>query len=198
MKQSNPEAAAADVTQLLLAWNGGDEDALERLTPVLYGELYRRAKHYMVRERPNHTLGATALINEVYVRLIDSTRVEWQNRAQFLGICARQMRRILVEFARARSRAKRGGGLHATTLDESAVASPTNSGQVLAIDDALERLQEVDHRKSQVVELRFFGGLTVEETAEVLEVSPFTVIRDWNLAKAWLHREIAAESHDES
>ena len=194
MQHSDQEAAPSpDVTQLLLAWNSGDQDALARLTPVLYDELYRRAKHYIARERPNHTLGATALINEVYVRLIDSTRVEWQNRAQFLGVCARHMRRILVEFARARSRAKRGGGLHATTLDESAVASPRKSGEVLAIDEALERLQEIDPRKSQVVELRFFGGLTVEETAEVVGVSPFTVIRDWNLAKAWLHREIRGD-----
>ena len=181
-----------DVTQLLLAWNSGNSEALAELTPAVYGELYRLAKHYMSRERPDHTLGATALINEVYVRLIDNTKVQWQNRAQFRGVCARLMRRILVESARSRSRAKRGGGFFPTTLDESAIASPEKSDEVIAIHEALERFETLYERKSQVVELRYFGGLSVEETAEVLGVSPFTVIRDWNMAKAWLHRELSA------
>ena len=145
----------------------------------------------MSRERPDHTLGATALINEVYVRLIDNTKVEWQNRAQFKGVCARLMRRILVESARSRSRAKRGGGLFATTFHESAIVSEQKSSEVIAIHEALDHFATLYERKSRVVELRYFGGLSVEETAEVLEVSPFTVLRDWKMAKAWLYLEIS-------
>jgi len=180
-----------EVTRLLLAWNDGDESALEKLVPQVYQELRRLARRHMLRERPDHTLQTTALINEAYLRLVDLRNVHWQNRAHFFALCARLMRRILVDFARSRHYAKRGGGAQPVSLDESLVVSPKHSTDLVAVDDALKALAQVDARKAQVVELRFFGGLTVEESAEVLKVSPETVQRDWKLAKAWLLRELS-------
>ena len=180
-----------ELTRLLLAWNEGDEAALEKLVPQVYQELRRLARRQMMRERPGHTLQTTALINETYLRLVDLRNVQWQNRAHFFALCARLMRRILVDFARSRQYAKRGGGARPVSLDESLVVSPAHSTDLVAVDDALKALTKVDARKAQVVELRFFGGLTVEETAEVLKVSPETVRRDWRLAKALLLRELS-------
>ena len=180
-----------EVTRLLVAWSDGDESALEKLTPLVWGELHRLAQRQMRRERPDHTLQTTALINEAYVQLVDIRNVHWQNRAHFFALCARLMRRILVDFARSRHYAKRGAGEQPISLDESAVVSPEPSPDLVAVDDALQALAKTDTRKAQVVELRFFGGLTVEETGEVLKVSPETVRRDWKLAKVWLLREIS-------
>jgi RNA polymerase sigma factor (TIGR02999 family) len=180
-----------EVTRLLLAWNGGNEGALEKLVPVVYQELRRLAGRQMRRERPEHSLQATALINEAYLRLVDLRNVQWQNRAHFFALSARLMRRILVDYARARHYAKRGGGAQAVLLDQSVVVSPEHSKDLVAVDDALKALGQVDDRKAQVVELRFFGGLTEEEAAEVLKVSPETVRRDWKLAKVWLLRELS-------
>ena len=181
------------VTELLRAWSDGDDGALERLVPLVEAELRRLARGYMLRERREHTLQTTALVNEAFLRLTDARRVRWQDRAHFLGISARLMRRVLVDHARARGYHKRGGGAQRVTLDEALVASPDPGLDVLALDRALEALAEVDDRKSKVVELRFFGGLSVEETAEVLHVSPDTVKRDWRLAKLWLLRELEGE-----
>lgn len=180
----------SDLTGLLLAWNQGDPEALEKLTPQVYDELHRIARRQMAGERAGHTLGPTALVNEVYVRLIDRCRVQWKDRAHFRGICARLMRQVLVDFARARMRDKRGGGQAAATLDEGMTPADAASAEVVAVNEALDQLRIEHPRKSRIVELRYFGGLSVEETADVLGVSPFTVIRDWNLAKAWLHRAI--------
>jgi len=182
-----------EVTQLLLAWNDGDERALEKLVPLVYEELRRLARRRMRLERPDHTLQTTALINEAYVRLVDVHNVHWQNRAHFFALCARLMRRILVDYARGRRYAKRGGGAQPISLDQSVPVAPERSPDLVAVDDALHALAEVDARKAQVVELRFFGGLTAEETAEVLKVSPETVRRDWKLAKVWLLRELSAK-----
>ena len=194
------ETAAGDpneVTQLLLAWTEGDQTALEKLTPVVYKELHRLARHYMASERPDHTLQATALVNEAYLRLIDWKPMRWQNRAHFFAVSAQLMRRILVDFARAHRGAKRGGGGHPVSLENLAIVSSAKGADLVALDGALERLAEVDARKTQVVELRFFGGLSVEETAEVLKVSTITVIRDWNLAKVWLLRDLAGDGADD-
>jgi RNA polymerase sigma-70 factor, ECF subfamily len=185
-----------EITELLQAWRRGDESALERLTPQVYRELHRAAKGCMRTEREGHTLQTTALINELYLRLTDLQEVNWQNRAHFFALCARQMRRILTDQARARQSHKRGGGALRMSLDAAPTVSARPQPEVLAIDDALKALAKVDSRKSQVVELRFFGGLNVEETAEVLKVSPDTVVRDWKLAKAWLFRELSQESLD--
>ena len=185
-----------EITELLQAWRRGDEGALERLTPQVYRELHRAAKGCMRAEREGHTLQTTALINELYLRLTDLQEVDWQNRAHFFALCARQMRRILTDQARARQSHKRGGGAQPISLDATPTVSARPQPEVLAIDDALKALAKVDSRKSQVVELRFFGGLNVEETAEVLKVSPDTVVRDWKLAKAWLLRELSQESLD--
>ncbi|HKH99513.1 MAG TPA: sigma-70 family RNA polymerase sigma factor, partial [Candidatus Sulfotelmatobacter sp.] len=171
-----------EVTQLLLAWNDGDESALEKLAPLVYAELRRLAKRRMRLERPDHTLQTTALINEAYLRLVDVRNVHWQNRAHFFALCARLMRRILVDYARTRHYAKRGGGAQPVSLEQSPAVSPAPSTDLVAVDDALKALTKIDDRKAQVVELRFFGGLTVEESAEVLKVSPETVRRDWKLA----------------
>jgi RNA polymerase sigma factor (TIGR02999 family) len=178
------------VTALLRAWRDGDDDALEQLTPLVEAELRRLARGYMRRERPGHTLQTTALVNEAFLRLTDARRVRWQDRAHFLGISARLMRRVLVDHARSRGYRKRGGGAQRVTLDEGLVTSPEPVVDVLALDRALEALAAVDVRKSRVIELRFFGGLSVEETAEVLHVSADTVKRDWRLAKLWLLREL--------
>jgi len=180
-----------EVTQLLLAWNEGDECALEKLVPLVYQELRRLAKRQMRRERPDHTVQTTALINEAYLQLVDIRNVHWQNRAHFFALCARLMRRILVDYARTRHYAKRGGGARPVSLDQSPAVSPAPSKDLVAVDDALKALTKIDDRKAQVVELRFFGGLTVEESAEVLKVSPETVRRDWKLAKVWLLRELS-------
>ena len=183
-------AASADVTKLLLAWGAGDELALDRLLPVVYRELHSMARRYMAGERPDHTLQASALVNEAYLKLVDIRRVQWQNRAHFFGMSAQLMRQILVDFGRRRHYLKRGGGVRPVTLNEDLVMSSTQTTNLVALDDALKALATVDPRRVRVVELRFFAGLTVEETAEVLKVSPDTVVRDWRLAKVWLHREL--------
>jgi RNA polymerase sigma-70 factor, ECF subfamily len=188
--------AGHEITELLQAWRRGDESALEKLTPQVYRELHRAAKGCMRAEREGHTLQTTALINELYLRLTDLKQVDWQNRAHFFALCARQMRRILTDQARARRSHKRGGGTQPISLDAAPTVSKKPQPEVLAIDDALKALAKVDSRKGQVVELRFFGGLNVEETAEVLKVSPDTVVRDWKLARAWLLRELSQESLD--
>ena len=183
-----------DVTGLLRAWGEGDEQALGQLLPLVETELRRLARAYMARERPDHTLQTTALINEAYLRLIDASRVPWQDRAHFLGIAARLMRRVLVDHARARNYQKRGGKAERVSLDEALVLSPEPDFNLLALDRALEKLAVLDERRSRVVEMRFFGGLSVEETAEALHVSPDTVKRDWRLAKLWLLRELEGEA----
>ena len=190
------EALGHEITQLLQAWRRGDEGALDKLTPQLYRELHLLARRCMGRERDGHTLQTTALINELYLRLSDLKLIDWQNRAHFFALCARQMRRILTDQARARQTHKRGDGVQAALLDEALVVSPQPTADLVALDDALNELAKVDHRKSQVVVMRFFGGLSVEETAEVLKVSPETVARDWRLAKAWLMRELAEKKSD--
>jgi len=182
--------APRDITRLLVAWNNGDEAALEELTPLVYEELHRLARRYMGRERSGHTLQTSALVNEAYLRLIDWKNVRWQNRAHFFAVSAQLMRRILVDFARANAYAKRGGGALHLDLDEVAVVSPDPGTDIVALDEALTSLAALSPRQSQVVELRFFGGLSLEETAEVLKVSVGTVRRDWSLARAWLHRAV--------
>lgn len=185
------EPAANQITELLHSWSQGDEGAIERLMPLVYDELHRMARRYMSNEKPGHTLQATALVNEAYLRLVHASRANWQNRTHFFAVSAQVMRRILVDWARTRQAAKRGSDVPALELDE-ALAIPASTGtDLVAIDDALKALALVDLRKSQVVELRFFGGLSVEETAEVLKVSQDTVHRDWRLAKSWLRRELS-------
>jgi RNA polymerase sigma-70 factor, ECF subfamily len=181
-----------DVTTLLKAWNEGDPYAPEKLAPLIYAELRKLARRSMRRENPQHTLETGALINEAYLRLADWKNARWENRAHFYGVAAQIMRRVLVDHARAHAYQKRGGGARPLPLEEAIVASPDRAPNLLALDEALERLSKRDPRKGKVVELRFFGGLSVEETAAVLNVSPFTVIRDWNFVKAWLSREIKA------
>ena len=179
-----------EVTGLLLAWSEGEQAAFEKLVPLVYAELRRVAHRYMGRERPGHSLQTTALVNEAYLRLIDARRVRWQNRAHFFAVSAQLMRRILVDFARSRQYLKRGGAAQKVSFDEGLVVSNEQGQDLVALDDALKALAAIDGRKSQVVELRFFGGLSVAETAEVLKVSPDTVLRDWRLAKVWLAREM--------
>jgi RNA polymerase sigma factor (TIGR02999 family) len=179
-----------EITELLQAWSQGDDKALEKLTPLVYEELHRAAKRCMSHERRGHTLQTTALINELYLRMIDLRQVSWQDRAHFFAVCARLMRRILTDLFRTRQYLKRGGGGQPISLNPPAAVCREARRDLLAIDDALNQLAIVDRRKSQVVELRFFGGLSVKETAEVLKVSPETVMRDWKLAKAWLLREL--------
>ena len=185
-----PQNSDVQPTELLRAWSQGDESARERLIPLLYGELHRLARRYMRQERPDHTLQATALVNEAYLRLIDVNRVEWQNRTHFLALTAQMMRRILVESARGRHRQKRGGGAVRVNIDDIGELPDPQDHDFVALSDALSALAVFDVRMSQVVELRFFGGLTVEDTAEVLNISPETVMRDWKTAKAWLIREL--------
>jgi RNA polymerase sigma-70 factor, ECF subfamily len=192
------DALEHEITQLLQAWRQGDEHALDKLTPQVYRELHRAARGCMSRERDGHTLETTALINELYLRLSDLKLIDWQNRAHFFALCARQMRRILTDHARARQSHKRGDGAKPISFDAVPVISPQPSTVFIAIDDALNQLAKVDERKSRVVELRFFGGLNVEETAEVLKISPETVARDWRLAKAWLTRELGGNKSDEA
>jgi len=180
----------ADVTQLLLSWRNGNDEALQKLIPLVHDELHRLAKRYVAGERPGATLQTTLLVNEAYLRLVDSSRVQWQNRAHFFAISAQLMRRVLVDLARSRNYLKRGGDAEKVPLEEAGELCDDLDTDFVALDDALRRLAEVDARKSQIVELRFFGGLSLEETAEVLHVSPRTVMREWNLARAWLHREL--------
>ncbi len=180
----------ADFTDILLAWRAGDEAALATLTSLVYDELHRLARYYMARERPGHTLQATALVNEAYVKLVDASRVRWQNRAHFVAVAAQTMRRILVDVARKRQVQKRGGGASHVTLHEGLIVGGEPGSDLVALDDALDGLAKLDPRKSRVVELRFFGGLNLEETAEALGVSTDTVGRDWNAARAWLLREL--------
>jgi RNA polymerase sigma-70 factor, ECF subfamily len=178
------------VTRLLQAWGQGEDAALKELLPLVHHELRRLARRYMFGERPGHTLQTTALVNEAYLRLVNSRQVKWQNRAHFFAISAQLMRRILVDHARTRGYQKRGGGVPKVTLDEAVMGPRERGHNLVALDDALKALADIDPRKSKVVELRFFGGLSVEETAAVLKVSPDTVMRDWRLAKAWLAREM--------
>lgn len=182
-----------EVTQLLVAWSDGDRAALDELTPLVYEELHRLARNHMSRERQGHTLQTSALVNEAYVRLIDQRNVRWQNRAQFFSIASRLMRRILVDHARSHHYAKRGGDVRRVSLDEAAVVAQEQAAELVALDDALKSLAAIDPRKCQVIELRFFGGMSVEESAEVLGVSAVTVMRDWSTAKAWLHRAMEKE-----
>ena len=179
-----------DVSQLLQAWSGGDPSALDRLTPLVYEELRQIAARHMAREQPDHTLQATALVNEAYFRLVDSTRMHWRDRAHFFAMSSQLMRRILIDYAR-RHNAKRGANLLRISLDEGALLSKDFSEHLLELDDALRKLSEIDNRKSRIVEMRFFGGLTVEETSAALGISTITVIREWNFAKAWLYRELS-------
>ncbi len=186
-----------EITQLLVAWGDGDQSALEELAPLVHSELYRLAHHYMGRERSGHTLQTSALVNEAYLRLIDWKNVRWQNRAHFFAVSAQLMRRILVDYARDRQYLKRGGGALQVTLSEAASFTAERGADLVALDEALNSLAEVDPRKGQVVEMRFFGGLSVEEVAEVLKVSEETVMRDWRLAKVWLLRELGQEAGGE-
>src|SRR6266550_1835558 len=179
-----------NVTELLVAWGNGDDAARDQLMPLVYRELHRLAHRYMNREGPGHTLQTSAIVNEAFIKLIDQKNVQWQNRAHFFGLAAQMMRRILVDYARSRQYAKRGGGTQQVSFDEALIVSEERAHEVVALDDALKDLAQFDQRKSQIVELRFFGGLSIEETAELLKVSPGTVMRDWTLAKAWLRKQI--------
>lgn len=186
-----PSLPPSQITHLLVRWREGDTRALDELLPLVYDELHRLAAHYMRGERPGHTLQTSALVNEAYLRLAGHEDIQWQNRAHFFAIAAQAMRRILVDHVRRRDNQKRGGGgAQRVELGEAILVSEERAAEVVALDDALKSLAEIDPRKSQLVELRFFGGLSIKETAEVLQVSPGTVMRDWTLAKAWLRREI--------
>lgn len=185
MKRSSQQ----EVTQLLLDWSKGDQSALDKLVPLVHDELRRLARHYMRRETPSHTLQTTALVNEAYLRLVDQS-VPWQNRAHFFAIAAQMMRRILIDHARGHARAKRGGGAIKVSLDEAAIMPQEQAAELIALDEALTRLSTIDPRRGRVVELRFYGGLSNEEIAGVLKISSNTVMRDWNLARAWLYKEI--------
>ena len=180
-----------EITQLLVAWSKGDVAALEKLTPLVHAELHRLAKRYMAGERQGHILQTTALVNEAWLRLIDWQNVEWRNRAHFFGLAAQIMRRILVDFARARNREKRGGDEIQVSLSEAANVASERSADLVALDDALQTLEKLDQRQARVVELRFFAGLSLEETAEALRISLITVRRDWSQAEAWLYRELS-------
>ncbi|MGC2235302.1 MAG: sigma-70 family RNA polymerase sigma factor [Pyrinomonadaceae bacterium] len=184
-----PADSTKEVTELLQKWSAGDRDALEELTPLIYAELHRIARRYMNRERENHTLQTSALVNEAYVRLIDWKTAKWENRAHFFGVSAQLMRRILVDFARSRPKA-RDGVAHHVSLDEAFTVTAEKDADLVALDEALNELAKFDRRKSKIVELKFFGGLSVEETAEVLKISAITVMREWQKAKAWLYREL--------
>jgi len=197
MSSQKTDLSRKDVTVLLRSWNEGDPSAPEKLAPLIYAELRRLARRSLRREYEQHTLETGALINEAYLRLADWKNARWENRAHFYGVASQIMRRVLVDYARSRGYQKRGGGERPMSIDDIAVASPSRPQDLIALDEALDRLSQLDDRKGKVVELRFFGGLSVEETAAVLNISPFTVIRDWNFAKAWLHRELKTQSTDE-
>jgi RNA polymerase sigma factor (TIGR02999 family) len=188
-------AVPADVTRLLLAWSQGDQSALDQVVPLVYHELRKRAHQYMLGERSQHVLQTTALIHEAYQQLVQTPGIQWRDRAHFYAVCAQLMRRILVDYARSRGYQKRGANVREVSFDETAAAPRERSRDLVALDDALTALSAIDPRKGQVVELRFFGGLTAEETAEVLKVSPETVLRDWKLAKVWLLRELGGASN---
>jgi len=188
------EASPNEITEQLIAWSKGDEAALEQLIPAVYQELRRMADHYLRGEDSGHSLQPTALVHEAYLRLIDQTKVEWHNRAHFFGVAAQMMRRILIDHAKAKHRVKRGGTAVKVVLDENTNFTQERASELLALDDALQALARMDDRKSRIVELRYFGGLSVEETAQVLGISDKTVMRDWSLAKAWLYRELTNES----
>lgn len=192
-----PEHRARDVTELLLAWNAGEQSAFDRLVPLVYAELRRLAHRHMRGERPGHTLQTTALVHEAYLRLVDASRIRWQNRAQFFAVSAQVMRRILVDAARARGARKRGGGSPHVSLADGPTLPPARGTDLVALDEALHALAAIDPRKVKVVELRYFGGLSVEETAKVLHVSPDTVMRDWKMARLWLLRELKPEATPE-
>ena len=185
------ETQANEITEQLIAWSKGDETALDALIPAVYQELRRMADYYLRGENVGHSLQPTALVHEAYLRLIDQTKVDWQNRAHFFGVAAQMMRRILVDHAKAKHRVKRGGTATKVSLDETVNLSSDRAAELVALDDALKVLDELDERKSRIVELRYFGGLTVDETAQVLGVSDKTVMRDWNLAKAWLYQQLS-------
>jgi RNA polymerase sigma factor (TIGR02999 family) len=189
--------AKADVTTLLRGWSAGDRSTEEKLWPLVFAELKRLARRHLAHERPNHTLQSGALVNEVYVRLADLNNTQWENRARFFAMCARMMREVLVDHARARQSQKRGGDRSRISLDEVALVSESKGIELLALDDALKRLAVIHPRKSEVVEMRFFGGLSADETAEVLNVSRLTVIRDWNFSRAWLQAAMNGEDVDE-
>jgi RNA polymerase sigma-70 factor, ECF subfamily len=189
--------AKADVTTLLRGWSAGDRSTEEKLWPLVFAELKRLARRHLAHERPNHTLQSGALVNEVYVRLADLNNTQWENRARFFAMCARMMREVLVDHARARQSQKRGGDRSRISLDEVALVSESKGIELLALDDALKRLAVIHPRKSEVVEMRFFGGLSADETAEVLNVSRLTVIRDWNFSRAWLQAAMNGEDIDE-
>jgi len=184
------ETSPSEITQQLIAWSNGDESALERLIPVVYRELRRMADHYLRGERAEHSLQPTALVHEAYLRLIDQTKVEWHNRAHFFGVAAQMMRRILIDHAKAKHRLKRGGTATRVSLEDTSVITGERASELVALDEALLELAKIDERKSRIVELRYFGGLSVEETAQVLGISDKTVMRDWNLAKAWLYQQL--------
>jgi RNA polymerase sigma factor (TIGR02999 family) len=188
---TDPARAPHEITQLLEEWGNGNQTALDKLYPLVYDELHRMARRYMNQERKNHTLQTTALINEAYVRLVDQKNIHWANRAHFFAISAQIMRRILVDHARRLGYAKRGGAAHKVSLDESAVMAQERASDLLLLDEALLRLAEMDPRRSQVVELRYFGGLNNEEISGVLKISENTVTRDWNMARAWLYQELS-------
>jgi RNA polymerase sigma-70 factor, ECF subfamily len=196
MSEQPRSKSGVNVTALLLAWSGGDQAALDQLARVVHSELKRIARRYMARERHGHTLQPTALVNEAFLRLVDVHGVQWQDRAHFFALAAQMMRRLLVNYALARGAGKRGGAGHQVTLDEAMIVSPDRDSQLVELDAALQSLAKVDARKAQVVELRFFAGLSVEETAAVLKVSPQTVLRDWKLSKTWLARELGRAASD--
>ena len=184
-------ATGPNVSALLTDWSNGDQAAREKLIPLVYDQLHRLAHRHMAQERPDHSLQATAVVNEVYLQLVDQRSVRWQNRAQFFALASQMMRHILVDYARKRNRAKRGRGFQRVQLEAAAIVADSRASDWLALDCALKELAEIDARKSQVVELRYFGGLSVEETSEVLNISPVTVMRDWQTAKAWLYRSLS-------
>src|SRR6059058_4670538 len=185
-----PSVSPHRMTQLLQQWSRGDSAALTELTPLVYEELHRLAHHFMEGQRPNHTLQTTALVNEAYLRLADQTNPSWQNRAHFFAVAARAMRQIVVDYARSQRSQKRGGGALKVELDEAAIVSPAQSKEIVELHEALERLAALNSRKAQVVELKYFGGLNYDEMAEVLKISPVTVMRDWEFAKLWLYTEL--------
>jgi len=192
-KDSTPQH---EITLLLDAWSSGNQSALDELYPLVYDELHRLARRYMSREKKGHTLQTTALINEAYVRLVDQRNVHWANRSHFFAISAQIMRRILIDHARSHAYAKRGGGREQVSLDETATLQVTRSAELLKLDDALLSLAEIDQRRSKVVELRYFGGLSNDEIAQALGISPNTVTRDWNMARAWLYQQLAGSAKD--
>ncbi len=192
------EPSPHEITELLQAWSDGNQEALDKLVPLVYAELHRLARHYMSNERPDRTLQTTELVNEAYLRLVDWKNARWQNRAHFFAVAAQMMRRILVDFARSRHYLKRGGQARRVSFSEAVVVSLERGEDLIALDDALQSLAAIDQRKTQIVELRFFGGLSVAETAEVLKISPRTVMRDWSLAQAWLYRELSGVKSGET